>query len=126
MVEATLAPYRDAGNLHLEGPRRLLPARIARTLSLMLHELATNAAKYGALSRDGGTVDLAWSSIEAPEGRLVLTWTERGGPPVEPPRRRGFGCTLIEQSAQHGPGGTARLAFGREGVSCRIELPLPP
>jgi PAS domain S-box-containing protein len=122
VIETTLEPYRGAGNVRLAGPPAPLPARVARTLSLTLHELATNAAKYGALSRGGGVVDLAWSREG---GRLVLTWTEHGGPVVEPPSRHGFGCTLIEQSVSHGLGGTAELTFPPEGVRCRIELPLP-
>jgi PAS domain S-box-containing protein len=127
VAEATLEPYRTAGNLRLEGPSLPLPARSARTLGLMLHELATNAAKYGALSGGGGTVDLSWAAVAAPEGpQLVLTWMEQGGPEVEPPARRGFGCLLIEESVTHGLGGKVRLEFPKEGVQCRIELPLEP
>ena len=103
-----------------------VPAPTAQTLSLVLHELATNAAKYGALSVPEGRVALAWRVEDAPgEGRrLVLEWAERGGPEVRPPERRGFGRSLIERSVAYELDGTARLEFPPEGVRCRIEVPL--
>lgn len=128
VIEAALEPYRAAGNLHLDGPPVALSAPIARTLSLVLHELATNAAKYGALSKDGGSVDLAWRHVAMEDGvsRLELDWREAGGPTITaPPERRGFGCTLIQQSVIQGLGGAARLEFPPAGARCRLELPLP-
>jgi PAS domain S-box-containing protein len=130
-AETVLEPYRAAGNLRLSGPEVALATPLARALSLVLHELATNAAKYGALAREGGSVDLGWSLAEAlppapAPRRLLLVWSERGGPPVRPPTRHGFGCTLIQQSVTHGLRGTVRLEFPPEGVRCRIELPLSP
>jgi PAS domain S-box-containing protein len=126
VAEAALEPYRAAGNLHLRGPELALPAPLARALSLVMHELATNAAKYGALSRSGGRVELVWSEEDgADERRLVLDWSETGGPKVVPSGRCGFGCALIERSVRHGLGGTVLLAFPPDGARCRIELPLP-
>jgi two-component sensor histidine kinase len=128
VIEAALEPYQAAGNLRLDGPPVALPPPVARSLSLVLHELATNAAKYGALSTEGGSVDLTWRRVAAGEGdpRLELDWREAGGPAIAaPPERRGFGCTLIEQSVVHGLGGSARLEFPPTGARCRLELPLP-
>ena len=126
VAEAALEPYRAKSNLKLAGTELELPAPVARTLSLCLHELATNAAKYGALSREGGAVDLRWTACNSEtEPRLVLDWQERGGPEVRPSGRRGFGRTLIEQSLQ-ALGGTARLELTPSGLSWRLEAPLRP
>ncbi|HZC13347.1 MAG TPA: HWE histidine kinase domain-containing protein [Thermoleophilaceae bacterium] len=127
VAEATLAPHRtDDGQLRLSGPEVALPAPVARTLSLVLHELATNAAKYGALSVPAGSVELAWRLETASDRRrLVIEWTERGGPAVRAPARRGFGRSLIERSVAYELGGEARLEFAPGGVRCRIELTLP-
>jgi CheY-like chemotaxis protein len=94
---------------------------MALHIALMLHELCTNSHKYGALSKPDGSVSISWK-IESEN--LHLDWVERGGPPVQAPTRRGFGMTLIEQSAQ-GEGGSARLLVEAEGVAWKITLPLP-
>ena len=127
LAEAVLQPHRrDDGNPRLSGPTVVLPAPMARTLSLALHELATNAAKYGALSVPEGQVELAWRVAEdgGHRRRLVLEWTERDGPTVRRPERRGLGRALIEQGVAHELDGTVRLEFPPEGVRCRIEVPL--
>ncbi len=126
LVREELAPYRPAdGGIAVAGAAVSLTPDAALALSLALHELATNAAKYGALSVPEGRVGVAWTVEEAPEGqRLVLTWTERGGPAVRVPERRGFGSALIERSITYRPGGTVRLEFPPSGVRCRIEIPL--
>src|SRR3546814_11568723 len=91
---------------------RSLSARTATALSMGLHELATNAAKYGALSVTTGRVDLSWGVEETANGRhLALDWTESGGPPVRQPLKPGFGCTVIEQTVAY------PLEIGR--ASCR-------
>jgi two-component sensor histidine kinase len=127
VAEATLTPhFTDDGQLRLSGPEAALPARVARTLSLTLHELATNAAKYGALSTDAGFVELSWRlEPAAGAGHLVMEWAERDGPKVRTPARQGFGRWLIERSVAFELGGAARLVFAPEGVRCRIELPGP-
>jgi two-component sensor histidine kinase/GAF domain-containing protein len=105
----------------LSGPDLNLAPQTALSLSLALHELATNAAKYGALSVPAGRVAVAW----ALEGRrLRLTWRERGGPPVAPPGRKGFGSRLIERGLARELGGEARLTFAPEGVVCEVVAPL--
>ena len=127
LVEEAVAPYRaaDGGNVSLRGDDARLPANLALPLSLVLHELATNAAKYGALSAPGGRVEVDWHAEGvAAKRRLVLEWIERGGPEVRAPTRRGFGRSLIERSVAYELGGEARLEFAPEGVRCRIEAAL--
>ena len=95
------------------------------TLGLALHELATNAAKYGAFSVPEGRVEIAWKvQGGADPRRLILDWTEHGGPPVAEPERRGFGRSLIERSVAYELDGSAELTFAPAGVRCHIEVPL--
>jgi two-component sensor histidine kinase len=89
---------------------------------MVFHELATNAVKYGALSVAGGKVLVAWRMSRP--GRLHVEWREVGGPPVSPPRRRGFGSRLIEQALASDLGGDTRLYFLSEGVRCCMDIPL--
>ena len=117
------------GRFSFDGPPVRLSPRMALSLSMALHELATNAVKYGALSTLNGQVRIAWSvrpksgtATGAP--RLVLTWIESGGPPVSPPTRRGFGSRLIERGLAAELSGEARIDFEPEGVVCRIEAGL--
>ena len=90
--------------------------------ALMLHELGTNSNKYGALSAAKGQVTISWT---VDDGLLRLRWVERGGPPVEAPTTRGFGTTLIEQSAKS-EGGNARMSVEADGIIWEIDLPLRP
>lgn len=126
LVEAVVEPYRTDANVRLNGAPVQLPSKVALTLSMALHELATNAAKYGALSTAQGRVDIDWD-VEEPTGsaRLVLDWSEKGGPPVTTPERRGFGRTLIEASVEYELDGRVSLEFRPGGVQCRIAIPLP-
>jgi len=121
LIEAQAGPY--AGNrLSLDGPQLRLEPDMAQMLALVCHELATNAAKYGALSGPEGEVAVAWN-VE--DRRLRLRWEERGGPPIEaPPQRRGFGSTLIKNTLERAHGGQVRLDYRRQGLRCDIELPL--
>jgi two-component sensor histidine kinase/integral membrane sensor domain MASE1 len=113
------------GTLGLAVPDLLIGARQALNLRLVVHELATNAVKYGALSSPGGRVDVSGRIDDGPEGqRLVLAWCERGGPPAQRPAQPGFGLNLIEH-ALDADGGRTRLHFASEGVNCVIELPAP-
>jgi two-component sensor histidine kinase len=125
LIEAALEPFRIADNLQLRGPQVTLASEATLTLSLVLHELATNAAKYGAFSVPEGRVEIAWAvhgEAEAP--RLILDWTERGGPPASEPERRGFGRPLIERSIAYELEGSAELTFSPTGVRCHLEVPL--
>lgn len=108
------------------GPTLRLPPRLALSIAMALHELGTNAVKYGALSQEGGTVTIAWSVERLAETRLTLKWTEDGGPPVVLPSRTGFGSRLIERSLARELDGTVQLAFAPTGVVCTIEAPVPP
>jgi PAS domain S-box-containing protein len=111
----------EAGRFDVEGePIRLAP-RAALALAMALHELGTNAAKYGALSVEGGRVSIAWTQAG---DRLRLEWRESAGPPVEAPSRRGFGSRLIERGLAADLGGTAALHFDPAGLRCEIEASL--
>ncbi|HEY0028063.1 MAG TPA: HWE histidine kinase domain-containing protein [Allosphingosinicella sp.] len=105
----------------VSGPEVWLSPRAALALALALHELGTNAAKYGALSADGGRVDIAWTDQNS---TLCLNWKEQGGPPVAAPVRRGFGSRLIEQGLAGDLGGEARIAFEADGLRCTVEAAL--
>lgn len=108
----------------IDGESVNLPPKTALSLSLVIHELATNAAKHGALSGPDGQVTVTWQLVAAPEGHdLVLDWRETGGPPVEPPARKGFGRQLIETGLRYELGATVDLQFLPAGVQCRLCIP---
>ena len=101
LVKLELAPFQNAANsrIRVRGPALTVPAKQAISITLALHELTTNAVKYGALSVPGGSVQLAWKIEQAGDARfLLLDWNETGGPPVTPPVRRGFGSAMIKSS----------------------------
>jgi two-component sensor histidine kinase len=128
IVERTLAPHRPAegsDRIAVEGPPVLIPAEKATALAMTFHELATNAAKYGALSTASGCVSLRWrvASAGGPD-ELSVEWRERGGPPVSPPERRGFGSRLVERALAHELGASVELTFDRAGVACSIRAQL--
>ena len=127
VVEGALAPFRDedGANLRIAGPDLPMWPKATVTLGLILHELATNASKHGALSVPGGQVLVEWSVRLDGSRSLELLWRETGGPPVQPTDRRSFGRLLIEEIAPRDLGGTVELAFAPQGVRCRISAPLP-
>lgn len=106
------------GQTRWEGPELFLTPRAANALSLALHELATNAVKYGALSTESGRVDLRWTRIA--DGGFELFWTETGGPPVSQPTHRGFGSTLLNQVTSRELNGETEVEYRRAGVSVRL------
>ena len=116
-----LAPYFEEGETRarINGPQVLLEPNVAQSTAVILHELATNAAKYGSLSLASGRIDLCWS--HEPDGRLELRWTETGGPPVHTPTREGFGGRIIKQMAEQLKG-TARFKWRAEGLDCEINF----
>jgi PAS domain S-box-containing protein len=118
-----LAPYDsvDGGRFLLDGDGLKLGPVMAVTLGMAFHELATNAAKYGALSVPGGKVRVAW---RISLGRLHIEWQEMDGPPVLPPRRRGFGSRMIEEALACDLDGKVQLHFLSQGVRCSMEMPL--
>jgi len=125
LVHAELAPYATNTNVKITGTDVLLSSVETQALAKVLHELATNAAKYGALSVPGGEVSISWDrKPNGPEATLILEWREVGGPPVASKVQSSYGADLIRSLIPHELGGTVDLAFGKEGVNCRIEFPL--
>jgi len=126
VVAGALAPHGwpESGRFQVSGPPVRLQPQAAVALAMGLHELATNALKYGALLAKEGEVDIRWGIGGNDTLRFRLTWTERGGPVVAPPTHRGFGTKLVERSLAQDLGGTARIAFAPEGVTCEVEAPL--
>jgi len=128
LVERSLAPFRKHGDdrVTADGPDMQLSARMAVSFAMALHELATNAAKYGALSNGTGNVLVKWRLTRGDgEARVKLLWQERDGPVVVAPSRRGFGSRMIERGLSAELRGDVRLSFEPEGVSCEIDAPLP-
>jgi PAS domain S-box-containing protein len=127
IVEKTgLGCGAGAERVRVSGTDLLLDPRTAVSLAMALHELCTNAVKYGALSVEGGDVTVSWTLAEDEGGRrLTLWWQEAGGPPVNPPARRGFGSRMIERALASELGGTAKLEFLPGGVRCTVEALLP-
>lgn len=123
VVGKALAPHvsRAGDRLNVEGDDTRLNAHSALALTMCLHELATNAAKYGALSNDAGHVRISWS---AADDRLVLRWEEHGGPPVQPPTTRGFGSKLLERVIAGDLRGESQMIFAPEGLICVISAQL--
>ena len=109
----------------LSGPQILLPPREALAVAMALHELCTNAVKYGALSNDTGRISLEWRETEDAEARLELVWREHGGPPVSPPTRRGFGSLLLDRTLAYDLNGKVTMEFKPDGLVCSITAPLP-
>jgi two-component sensor histidine kinase len=123
IVRQGVAPFiddREPGRVSIDGPSLRVGASTALSLALAVHELATNAAKYGALSTPAGKVAIAWD--QTGEDGAVLTWAERDGPPVTPPDRKGFGTRLLDRGLSADLGGQPKLTFAVEGV--RAVLPV--
>ena len=123
LIASAAAPCDPEGQrIAMEGPDMRVPPKIAVALSLAIHELCTNAVKYGALSNDRGRVAVRWS---ASGGRLRLEWVERDGPPVAPPTRRGFGSRMLERALAGELDGKVELDFAPAGLCCSIDAPAP-
>jgi two-component sensor histidine kinase/PAS domain-containing protein len=125
IVEQELAPYfrEGAPRVRTDGPPLMLEPRTAQTIAVVLHELATNAAKYGALSDGKGRVEVTWSGA-VEDGQLSLRWTERGGPPVETPTRQGFGTHIVGRMVKEQSKGDMRLDWNPAGLECEVLLPI--
>jgi two-component sensor histidine kinase len=127
VVRSALEPhdYDDHERFRISGPRLHIRPKAALALSLALHELATNATKYGALSAEEGSVEITWELEAVSEGeRFRLRWSEHGGPPVEPRNRKGFGSRLIERGLAAELKGDVQLDFQPAGLLCRIDAPV--
>lgn len=123
MLLDELAPYRTSDNVSVSGPFVSLNPRCALTLGMALHELATNAAKYGALSAPSGSIAVKWQ-IEPRDRLLRISWSEAGGPKVAAPERSGFGRLLLERVLAADLRGDVRLDFAEAGLRCDMTIPL--
>lgn len=116
---------REGEQLRVSGPQVRLQPKAAETFALALHELATNAIKYGALSQPGGKVDVSWQLDDAADPtQLIFEWRERGGPAVAQPKRKGFGSELLERTLAFELKSKTTLTFNRSGLHCTIAIPL--
>lgn len=119
LIRDELTPYKFGERIRLAGPRLMLPPATAQAVAMILHELTTNAVKYGALAVPQGRLRVEWQTA----GNLTLQWTEEGVPASSPPERRGFGTTVIESSIAEQLGGTVRLDWRPTGLACEIHIP---
>ena len=130
MIERILQPFGlndlRVTRFSVDGDNVRLRPKPALTLAMVFHELATNAAKYGALSNDAvGHIDIAWKVEPTPKGkRMWLRWQESGGPPVALPNRKGFGSRLIKGGLAQDLDGEVRLDYDPTGVVCEIVMPI--
>jgi two-component sensor histidine kinase len=123
LVAEELSPFCHEGGMRarISGPSLALEPETAQSIAIAVHELTTNAVKYGALSAPTGHVQVEWSRLV--EGRFALVWTETGGPSVEPPTRQGFGTRVIERMIRNQLKGEVHFDWRREGLVCEIALP---
>ena len=123
LIAASLKPLARETQIHAQGPQVMLQTKTAVTMALALHELATNALKYGALSVASGAIWLSWTVSASRE--LTLAWIEKGGPTVSPPTTRGFGIRMIEQGLAAEFHGNVDIIFDPDGLTCRLTAQLP-
>jgi two-component sensor histidine kinase len=125
LVSSQLAPYATGANIRISGTKVMLTAAETQAVTRVLHELATNAAKYGALSIRGGQVLVSWDrKSNGAATNLTLLWQELGGPPVASEHPSSYGTNLISNLIPHELGGKVDLEFAKKGVNCRIEIPV--
>jgi PAS domain S-box-containing protein len=125
-----LEPFGVSGGrgdrIVITGENIRFPPKAALAISIAFNELATNAVKYGALSNAAGSILIGWTMETAPAGkRLLLSWKEKGGPPVTPPAHRGFGSRVLERGLAHELEGTVHLDYRLDGLVCTMDIPLP-
>jgi CheY-like chemotaxis protein len=122
LVGEELAPYRgrDSARVEISGPSTMLGPAVAQTIALALHELVTNAAKYGALSVDGGRVKVGW---EVSPQQVTLRWLEMNGPPTKAPTRSGYGTRVIKGGIEGQLNGTAVFDWQHDGLKCTLVVP---
>jgi PAS domain S-box-containing protein len=130
LIKATLEPFGVANgrseHFVINGGNIRVSPKVALALGIAFHELATNAVKYGAFSNKAGLVLISWTIEPSPEGnRFLLRWQEKGGPPVTPPSRKGFGSRVIERGLAHELDGIVHLDYPADGVVCTINFPAP-
>jgi two-component sensor histidine kinase len=125
LVRRELAPYATRHNTEISGPEVTLSADAGQVISMVLHELTTNAAKHGALSVHNGQVSIHWrrASNGNADARIAIEWQETGGPAVQAPGTGGYGMEVIRDVIPYELGGRVDLSFPRDGLCCRMELP---
>ena len=123
LVRREFAAYTSGNNTRIDGPGVMLSAEAGQAIAMVIHELVTNAAKYGALSIQSGRVSVRWYQKLNGSAELILIWQEAGGPRVEAPKRSGYGTGVVRDLIPYEFGGTVDLSFGPEGVQCRLEIP---
>jgi PAS domain S-box-containing protein len=124
IVRRELAPYSASNNTEISGPEVMLNPEAGLAVGMVLHELATNAAKYGAFSNQTGRVSVRWRWLQnGSHDRLIIEWQEVGGPPVLAPSQSGYGTTIIRELIPFELGGAVELSFDPEGTRCRLEIP---
>jgi len=125
VVRHELAPYATAGNTTVDGPDVVLRPEATQAVVMVLHELVTNAAKYGALSTSNGQVSVRWERRlnGNPLPEVMIEWLESGGPLVVVPVRQGYGTSVIRDLIPYELSGTVDLAYAASGVRCKIEIP---
>jgi PAS domain S-box-containing protein len=125
IVRRQLAPYTTDTNTKVSGPDIMLTSAETEAVAMVIHELVTNAAKYGALSSPDGSVSVSWDRTGTDGGStLTIIWGELGGPPIAAPHECGYGTTLIRGLIPHELGGTVDLRFPSDGACCKIQIPL--
>jgi two-component sensor histidine kinase len=125
LIARELEPYATGSNVRIDGPDAMLNAEAGQAMAMVVHELVTNAAKYGPLSVERGRVSVTWrrAAQNGADAPLVLDWVEADGPVVAPSSRVGYGTNVIRDLIPYELGGAVDLAFAPEGVRCRIEIP---
>jgi two-component sensor histidine kinase len=125
LVRQQLQAFAENGaGFEMGGPAVTISARVTQTLGLALHELATNAAKYGAWSKPGGSVDIRWRVSDDNARKLHITWTEHGGPPVKVPTRKGFGHIVFDQMVAQSGDGVVSIDYRPSGLHWSLSLPI--
>ena len=123
IIQREFAPYAR-GNAEISGPSAILKAEATQAVAMVLHELTTNAAKYGAFSNGSGRVSVRWRWRQnGSHDRLIIEWQESGGPPVLASSQPGYGTTIIRELIPFELAGTVELAFASGGARCRLEIP---
>ena len=125
LIRRQLEPYTTDANTQMGGPDVMLTSAETQAVAMVIHEVVTNAAKYGALSSPDGRVSVSWERTGADATAiLTITWRELGSPPIAAPVQSGYGSSLIRDLIPHELGGTVELIFSSDGACCKIEIPL--
>ena len=123
LIRREFAAYTNSNNTKIDGPEVILSAEAGQAMGMVIHELVTNAAKYGALSTQSGRVLVRWYRKLNGSAQLILVWQEIGGPRVKAPKKSGYGTGVVRDLIPYEFEGTVDLAFAPDGVRCRLEIP---